>query len=380
MATSQFDSIVRIGEILRWFVLIIGCVMAARCGFVRSAKKYKVFTWTDRAIVLFLSLFLLSEMWTIEPGVTFQRAISMLLLYVCSFWTLWEYADLFSEKVLIQRLLYLFGAVFLINLLASVALPSVWLAGRLRGVFNNPNNIGLIMGLVIPLAISQWLHTRKNLFLAITIIFFSNLIACGSRTAMLGITIATAVILTSLLAKRSSQALFIILLAAIGIAAFTQTNFFVEHIVRADTLTTASNRAYFWELAKAYISQRPDFGHGFGTDGEIHDYYGTVLSDLKLRGYGVMSSYYGLAIQIGWPFTYCFFGLIWGFVAVCCIKHWRDYTLMTFVGIVASGLTMCIYEPAITSAGNVFSFLFWMILMLAVRRRYYQRKGLSAFI
>ena len=140
----------------------------------------------------------------------------------------------------------------------------------------------------------------------------------------------------------------------------------------------ASNRTFFWDLGRGYIEKRPDFGHGFGTDVLIHDYYGIALVDLGLRGAGVMSSYYGLAVQIGQPFAYCFFGAIWGFVSHSFIKYWRDYEIASLVGTITSGLVLCFFENVIYSAGNNFCFLFWIIFMLAVRRILYRKMGLSA--
>lgn len=380
LAASQLAPVAAAGERLRWIMLLAGCAMAIQSGFRRAGLKRKIFTWADRAIIAFLLLFLASEMWTIQPWVTAQKAFSMLLLYGCSFWTLWEYADHFSEQWLLRKLSTFLGIFFGINLLSGLVLPGALLVGRFRGILNNPNHIGLILGLALPLVISQWLYTRQKLPFVIALILSLNVIACGSRSAMLGIAVATLAILISLFAKRSSQALAISIAAVVGLALFTQTELFANHILREASLSTASNRTYFWELAKTYIANRPDFGHGFGTDNVIHNYYGTVLSQLQLRGSGVMSSYYGLAVQIGWPATYCFFGLMWGFVAYCFIRYWRNYALVTLTAALASGLIICIFEPAMTSAGNVFSFLFWIIFMLAIRRNYYQKRGLMAHI
>lgn len=380
LATIQFEQIAKIGEVLRWAILAIGFIMAFNSGFRRARLKYKIFTSADGAIIAFLLLFLSSETWTIQPWYTAQRAISMILLYGCSFWTLWEYADDFSEQLLIRKLLQALGIIFGINLLSGFLLSTAWFAGRFRGFFENPNNIGLILGLAIPLTAAQWLRTRQRLFLAIVSIFSLNLIACSSRSPMLGIAVAMVVILISLFAKRPNQAIAMFLLTFFGLTFFIQTDFFADNILREGSLTTASNRTYFWELAKTYIAHRPDFGHGFGTDIQIHDHYGIVLRDLKLRGSGVMSSYYGLAVQIGWPFTYCFFSLLWGFVVYYCVKYWRNYELVTLVASLASGLIICIFEGSISSAGNIFSFFFWMIVMLAVRRRCYQKWRLLPWV
>ena len=380
LATTQIDQIATIAKVVRWSILAIGCAMAVNSGFKRAGYKYKIFTRADRIIIAFLLLFLISETWTIQPWFTAQRAISMMLLYGCSFWTLWEYADRFSEQLLIRKLLQALGIIFGINLL-SIFLPSnAWFAGRFRGFFVNPNNIGLILSLAIPLAAAHWLRTSQRSFLAIVSILLLNLVACGSRSSMLGIAVAMVAILISLLAKHPKQAIALSLVAIFSLGFFIQTDFFTDYVLRESSLTTAANRTYFWELAKIYIAKRPDFGYGFGTDVLIHDHHNIVLRDINLRGSGVMSSYYGLAVQIGWPFTYCFFSLLWGFVVYCYVKYWRNYELVTLVASLTSGLILCIFEGSISSAGNIFSFLFWVILMLAVRRSCYQKWGLLPWV
>jgi O-antigen ligase len=162
---------------------------------------------------------------------------------------------------------------------------------------------------------------------------------------------------------------------------FVQTTYFDKFVLRADTLATASNRTLFWEIADDYIARRPNLGHGFASDRYIHEHYGTNLRSLGLRGYGVMSSYYGLAIQMGWPLTVIFFGLIWVFALYCIITYWKDYALVTLSATLMSGLIISIFENTLYSAGNLFSFLFWVWFMLAIRRlrhkRRFKRTGIS---
>lgn len=380
MATIRVSQVETMGSAGRWLILLVGCAIATGSGFRRAGKKRIFFGWADKLIVVFLCLFIASEIWTIQPWFSAQRAISMVLLYGCSFWTLWRYADYFSEKRLLQQILQVLSIVLALNLMTAPLVRESWLAGRFRGIFVNPNNLGIILGLAVPLALSQWLQYRQRLFLVISGVFCLTLVLCGSRSAMLGIGFASVSILVSIFAKRSVQAIVIATAATIGLSLFVQTDFFATHILREGSLTTASNRTYFWDLAKTYIAERPDFGHGFGTDAVIHDYYGVVLSDLSLRGYGVMSSYYGLAVQIGWPLTVCFFGLLWGFVSVYFVKYWKNQQLVSLLATMASGLILCIFEPVIYSAGNAFSFLFWTVFMLAVRRQTYQKRGLATQI
>ncbi len=379
MATMRIPQIEALGVVLRWVILAggTGAAIAIGLGFKPFGGRRLNLALADQIIICFLGLFFISQAWSIQPDYTLQRAISLMLLYATSFWALWKYADCFSEEVLIDKVLKTIGLVLALNLvLGFFILPGGMLVGRFRGLFINPNNIGIIIGLGLPLAAIHWLRTRQRVHLMITIIFAMNLLASGSRSALLGIAVAIVAVFTSLTAQRPRQAIFVALVGIIGIVAFSQTDFFVEQVVREGTLATGSNRTDFWELARGYIANRPDFGHGFGTDMVIHQYYDVSLSDLRLRGAAVMSSYYGLAVQMGWPMTIAFFGLLWSFIIYNLVRHWRDYLLVGFVATLASGLIISIFEPVIYSAGNAFSFLFWMVFMLTVRRLRYQKKGL----
>lgn len=379
MATIQQPQVSMAGRALRWIILAIGCLMAVKSGFKRAGEKRRLVTSADKTIIAFLSLFFLSEIWTIQPWFTVQRAASMTLLYGCSFWTLWEYADHFSEKQLIRKILQTLGIVLALNFAALIITPnSAWFAGRFRGFFVNPNNIGLTLSVAMPLALAQLIKDRTTWLFILVAVFSASLLACGSRSPILGTGIATIAILISFSAKKSSQVIAIAVLSCIGLTFFIQTDLFTEHVLREDSLYQASNRTFFWELGREYIAKRPDFGHGFGTDTLIHDHYGIALVDLALRGDGVMSSYYGLAVQIGRPLAYCFFGAIWGFVFYSFMKYWEDYELVTLLGSIASGLVLCFFENSIYSAGNNFCFVFWMVFMLAVRRILYRKFGLSA--
>lgn len=374
MATTRIDLVAQLGDKLRWIILIVGCCMAMQFGFRRSFGKAVKLYLADIIILSFISLFLLSALWSIAPSYTVQRAISLLLLYICSFWLLWRYANQFSEDTLIRYLLYTIAAFLAVNIVVGTLLfPHELLSLRFQGLFNNPNNIGIISCLALPLAAARWLHNRKRIDLAGTVVVSLNLLAAGSRAALLGVAMAMAIITISLFVRRPSRAIFIGIVGLTAIGLLIQTTYFEEHILREDTLATASNRTVIWEIAKRYIENRPDMGHGFGTDAIIHEHYGVSLKRMGLRGYGASSSYYGLAIQMGWPVTYVFFGLIIGFTVICMVRYWRDYPLITLIAAITSGLIVNIFEPVMYSAGNAFSFLFWVCFMLALRRIRYRR-------
>ncbi len=373
LAAFRVETVSQLGDLLRWAVLLVSFVAVVVFGRKRSKPGSAYLT--DGVIIGFLGLFLISAAWSINPSYTVLRALSLVLLYVCAFWLLWRYADEYSEDTLIRYLLNTVAFILAVNLLGGAILfPDELFTRRFQGLFSNPNAIGLITSVTLPLAIARWLHTHKKLDLLVTGILALNLMGSGSRAALLGVAIAMAPILISLMVKRPQWAVLFSVMAIIIVGLFVNTAYFDEYVLREDTLETASNRTFIWEIAEDYIDRRPDLGHGFASDRFIHDYYHVDLRKLGLRGYGVMSSYYGLAVQMGLPITVIFFSLLWGSILLNIVRYWKDYVLVSLFATLISGLIVSVFENTLYSAGNMFSFLFWVWLMLALRRIKYRRR------
>lgn len=375
LATSRFEQASGPSELLRWLVLAAGCGFAMYAGWSRAGRSPGKLSSADGWMLAFLGLFLVSTAWSISQTYTAMRAISLVMLYICSMWTLWSYVDRFSEARLVSRVLNILAVALAINLvIGGLLFPGELLGRRFQGLFMNPNNIGILVGVALPLAIGRWLRSRTGWDLAVVAVLGANLAACGTRSALLGVLVACAAFFVPLAARRPTWAWTLVAVALAGGGIVSQTEFFKERILREETLESGSTRTGFWELGKEYTAERPWAGHGFATDGLIHEYYGRSLFQMQLRGYGVMSSYYGMTVQLGRPLAYAFFGLLWGFAIWCLIVWRRDFQLVIYGGTIASGLIVCIFESAIYSAGNCFSFLFWMVVALAVRRMHYHRE------
>jgi hypothetical protein len=298
---------------------------------------------------------------------------------VATFWYGWGYADRYGEEKLLRLLLRSATLLLGANLLVyGISNPGEVLARRFQGVFENPNNIGLICSISIPLVFAELLRKRGKRELVEFAVLFLSLLACGSRTGLLA-SLAGMSWVGALRAFRGNRlALGFGALLGVCIGLISLTGFFDENVARVESLSTLSNRTYFWELAKLdYIPRRPWLGHGFGSDGEIHEYYGIVLSDLKLRGYGVMSSYYGLAVAVGIPAAVLFFLTLASAVVVPVARFRGDGRLMALCGLVVAGLLVGITESAIYSVGNCFAYLFWMGFAMMIRRSVYRSRRIK---
>ncbi|HIG21942.1 O-antigen ligase family protein [Henriciella sp.] len=325
-----------------------------------------------------LLVFFASCFWSIDSVYSFQRASSVALLYASSFWTFWYYADRHGEAALIRLLLTTISLLLLANLSISWFIADPFIAGRFRGFFENPNNIGIIASIAGPLALIQWLNSRRFIDAAFGCFIAANLALSGNRSAALAILIVISLISIRYFLKTPSRGFFAVAGLALAVSLFAQTSFFEETILREATLDSASDRSEFWALAQLYTERRPELGHGFGTDIIIHDYYGISLTDRGLRGAGVMSSYYGLAVQIGKPITILFLASVIYFVASNLVFKIRFFNIYALSSIILGGLIVAIFEPVLFSAGNAFLYLYMIVFMLTARRLHYGKIGIRS--
>jgi len=376
LATTRFEGLSGVSELARWGVMLVAVCFAASQQFRRG--RGTGVTGFDFSAIGFLGVCLASYSWSVYPTYTVFRTGSMVLLYLASFWAMWRWVDVYSEDWFWKVLLRTLGGFMAINLLlGSALLPGELIAGRFRGVFENPNNIGMLVAVSLPPAFIYWLRGRGKIDLAIVVVLGLNLMAAGSRTAMLGAGVACIGIMIGLLKKRPKLAIPLVAVLVVGATGFTQTSFFKERILREESLEGASSRTEFWEHGTRFIDRRPELGHGFGTDGRIWEHYGINMKSLQLRGYGVMSSYYGMAVNLGRPVTYLFFGGFWLWVLWGILRYRKNLMHLGYLLTVMGGLLVCVFETALYSAGNCFSYLFWIVVMLCVRRAVYQREKIG---
>lgn len=377
LATVQFSTIAAIADVARWGVFVIALLFAIQFRFRRMGRLKGRMTNLDAVAMLFLFVFAASSVWSIDSFYTIQKAVSAALLLFSSFWTFWLYADRYSEVKLLRTLMFPIVLLLAANLSLSWFIAEPYFAGRFQGFFLNPNNIGVLSVVSAGIAYTLWLRQRRIADLVALVIILVNLVLASSRSGLIVLVLIIGLSALRGLARRPIHGLLGLVVIFGSVYVFSQTSFFQERILREDTLIDASNRVYFWALAKDYIANRPFLGHGFGADIIIHEHYGIVLRDIGLRGAGVMSSYYGLAVQLGVPFTLLFFVLIWGYTLNTLVRRMRDYWIFHYGAIIAAGLFLGISEPLLFSAGNIFSFFYWIVFMLMYRRLTYLRRGIA---
>lgn len=370
VAASHVDILRQIGTVARWGILVMGIFLGIKSSFRTDSTLRRHVVGFDIGAIVFIGTCFASSFWSIVPGYTIFRSVSILLLYLCSFWSLWKWTDEFGELQLQNQLILVVGWGLVLNLLLGLTMvPGAFLVGRFRGLLENPNTVAILSGLFIPLLFFRFLQRTCFLNFLFLIATCLGLILSGGRAGLLAAIVGVGLVLW----KRSSFLRSILVALGISLIALFELmhpgvilEFAQGQIYRGDADNLLSNRQVAWDLANYYIAQRPVLGHGFGTDGLLHQYY---RSQVSVRIHGVASAYYGMAVQFGVYLTVIFFAGLWLFALRALIAGMRDNPLIVvYSAIMIGGLMICFTEPWIYSAGNAYSWFYWTIIMLLVRR------------
>ncbi|MBI4947866.1 MAG: O-antigen ligase family protein [Bacteroidetes bacterium] len=238
-------------------------------------------------LILSLFLIVISDDW----GKCFQKTLSYtLLLFVVPNYVVKVYQ--IRGEFFFRNIVFLF-ALFLI---AGVAMklagsPMVSLAGRYRGVFGNPNGLGLfctiffLLFFVVQEYYPSLFLKREKIFIYVLIIF--SAIASGSRNTI--VCLLSFLVFMRLYKLSPFIGFFVLAFIAIGYELIFQ-NF--ETIIRylslgeyfrIETLATGSGRNVAWHFAWERIQENFFFGKGFAYDEIL--FYGKDSVQLSMLGH-----------------------------------------------------------------------------------------------
>ena len=166
-------------------------------------------------------------------------------------------------------------------------------------------------------------RSKRNTF-KILIIFAAVALTLARSYLLLLSFLTLAYIIYRFLVSRKNRILNMIVIGIVIIGAIALVPILLEAL--GDKSVSDSIRLVQIEQVIERINPLSFFvGHGFGVDGRIWEFYGIDQRSLQLRGYGVMSSYYGMAVNLGKPITYMFFGAFWLWLLIGLMKHRQNY-------------------------------------------------------
>jgi O-antigen ligase len=223
---------------------------------------------------------LLSSLWSHnESMLTFQRGVSLFFLAGLIFLAVWPRLRVLKDyNALAKTLAAVAWATALVSGALVVAAPGYAIrpfTGAWQGLFGNPNMLGMVYAILLPVAASRFHHKRGLVTAALPAMLLGFLVLSQSRAGLLGGVFGVGVFYAVYYGKKIWIMLFLFLCLAVPFAVVRQTNVLDEaeqSILRGETSVDemGSGRIGLWKEAYKRFRERPILGYGFGTAG---DYY-----------------------------------------------------------------------------------------------------------
>jgi O-antigen ligase len=375
LAETSYLTENRFANIARWSLLALlsGLNLIRPKRHLRSRKPLTV----DAMAAVFLVFAAASALYSIAPSLTLLRTGTVLLLYLAVFWTVWNYANLAGGDRVTDTLIMAASLILAAGVAASI-LPSLagseagtwaWMGGRFRGIMANPNAIGMMGILFLPLVVSRFMRRRRTLDLALLALIVGTVVLSGSRNGVLAASISVLYLLLRSRAWKAGLALAavtaVLYLAMTSYVSFQDVAVTqgIARLAPDETLRTGGGRVEAWQVAIPLIQKQLIFGHGFGTEELI---FRGMKFHLHVGAY-VHNSYLGIAYQLGLVgASLLFLPLIGLFIRRQFVRE-RSIRMFGYEAMLLGGIAASFLESWIYSVGNAFAFPFWICVMLLVR-------------
>ncbi|SDI00512.1 O-antigen ligase family protein [Desulfosporosinus hippei] len=299
---------------------LIGIILMAV--YLVEVKKRQTLTRPNGVIVMmFLFVFWsgLSILWSINIGLTYDRLLTDIQL-LCMVWMIFDLADSdMLQKNLMQA--YVLGAyVSVISTLKNFAVGQNVVYNRYAASGFDPNDLGVMIALAIPLAIYLTAHGRPKIFKALNVLFIPigsiAILMTASRTAAVVAAVALIYVLVGIKMKKTTRMVLLALLGVGGLFAirFLPSNIFFRLATITSEMTTGTlnDRTILWMSGLSYFVEHPLLGVGAGAfrtamferlgySAVAHNSYISILVETGIVGIILMSFIIGsLFYRICW--------------------------------------------------------------------------------
>ncbi|MGH2972060.1 MAG: O-antigen ligase family protein [Gaiellaceae bacterium] len=404
IGSSSVPSLTHVGHVLRWALLGLLFVCAAAWGPSLRALPGSA---TASAAAL-AGLAALSTAWSVEPRTTFERAVSLALLFgVCVLLAaaVREKADRAAD--VLWGLLGGAAAVGIAGLLLlvvdhgrAVQAATYQAPARFNGLGQDPNTVALLFAVAVPIAVWALLRSRRRvLAAAVLALLAGTIVASGSHGGLVAGAVGALVVVVTVLGRSRAA-----LVAAAVVVACAGAGVGIQAIPKPATADVSSpattttgpkakpgylnaeqlypldadvgqplpgggqppvRRGFFgssgrldaWRGALHEAARRPVVGHGFGTEQAVFiDRYYSFVGSLP------ENSYIGLALQLG----------IAGVVALAvlvvilfraglgALRGPRRDVAACALGVLAAGLLIAVVQSYLYSVGNIATAALWI--------------------
>lgn len=410
MGSSSVPEITRVGHSLRWAVLALLLVAAA----LWNTSSPRVRAAAVGAAAALVGLAVLSSAWSVEPRTSFERGVSLGLLF-CTCLLLANAAAGRPDRVVAVFTGLLAGAVVVglagLVLLGAdhgraVAAASYESPARYRGFGQDPNTVALLFAVATPLAVWALVRPgRRALAAGALLLFAGTIVASGSRGALAAAGVGACVVLV-VRARRLRRIVpgvgvaVVLVVAGVGIQTIPKPSSTASSSTAAPVRTgprakpgyvnaeqtyplnadvgqplpgggqppvrrsffSSSGRVVAWGGALHEVARRPLVGHGFGTEQDVFvDRYYQFVGGLP------ENSYIGLALQLGVAGLVALVALVAALVTEGLRSSRRDLAAAG-LGVLAAGLAVAVVQSYIYSVGNIAAAAVWIPAFLAGAR------------
>ena len=396
-ALSSFEALKHLGMNARWGALAgLGLVVASTLA-TRSAR---------RAIVIIAAvgaLLLTSVTWSIDPMLTFQRAIAYTLVVGVTYGlTLSVASHDARQRSLMLRLAFAAALVTVLTLvvLATGADQAVMHgadSGLVRGITESSNTFGELVALAIPLWLAALDRRGRGWTLGSLAVLGGSevlILLSGSRT---GVIIAALATLAYLVARRRGQmvtlAAIVSAVVVLGYWEVGRTTSLIPQAARLGSVRQGidagdppvasanrtsrwnaflSGRDEAWQASWDLFVERPVLGYGFGSGDRVFERHGIRFPTFV--GNDPNNGYIRAVLELGVLGGAAFLSVLVGALAVALASLRRGPHAPGDATAVALLIAICIgalTETFIVAPGTPWAFLFWIavwtVLLPALR-------------
>lgn len=327
-----------------------------------------------KAWLPFILLSLASIVYSIDASLSAQRLISAaFLLYGFGIGIPLFFPRSSDHQSLVRLIGLLLGSAVLYSLyLTTIGESSFQTStpGRARGVFQNPNTLGL-MALQASFLVSYWWQKesgfRRRLLLAALLSIVAVLLLTGSRASSLGLAVGVVVYirLKARLEGRILRHLF--QLAVLGLIAFIATDTLYPSFLDSLLRTETSSRTILWNRAWILAQDQLLLGVGFSASDSVFHADARYLRSIGIYLFGPHSSLMRLLVDLGLVGVAL---ATWGFYRILR-QAWRympyfdDPVLgATIYASIAASLTNSLFESWLFGFGSAPTVPFWLLIAL----------------
>ncbi len=211
-------------DTVRWYCLAILLLLAISWAIAAPARLGR---WFYAVAVAFPVLALMSTLWSVEPRLSFERAVSLSMLIVTGMALCLATATrpgavrpLLLAIVVAACVVVLSGfVVWIVDPSLAVQAPTNLIPWRFRGLGENPDTVPMLIAIALPLLLSfaGMLTTsrRRRAFAGAFLLFAFALVASGSRGGLLAAGVGGALAAAAVVSSPVRRALAVAGLAAI---------------------------------------------------------------------------------------------------------------------------------------------------------------------